>query len=179
MLVFISWDLILGGSQMELLIDFFVFYRLLWTAMKMHSSCFSSLSSHRLLSYKKVFKINRILKTAEKIIDGNRLYFRFGNWRSSISTEYVVSNFLLSRVKVFRPRPFLLSLLFSKFWKQNSMHFGFKNIKTGLNCLHEFTTFLKYHMPLISKYTVYIVLQEFGYVIWLIHGLKYILKGVT
>ena len=28
------------------------------------------------------------------------------------------------------------------------MYFGHKHLETGLSCLHELATFLKYHMPL-------------------------------
>ena len=43
-------------------------------------------------------------------------------------------------------RPFLSSLPFSKFWKQNFIYFGHKHVETGPSFSHELATFLKYHM---------------------------------
>ena len=34
------------------------------------------------------------------------------------------------------------------------MYFGHKYVETGRNCLHELSTILKYHMPLISIFNV-------------------------
>ena len=56
--------------------------------------------------------------------------------------------FPLSIPKVVYLRPFLSSLPFPKFWKQNFMFYGHKHLETGPNCSHELATFLKYHMSL-------------------------------
>ena len=50
--------------------------------------------------------------------------------------------------KVVYLRPFLSSLSFRKFWKQNFVYFGHKHVETGPNCSYEVATFVKYHMPL-------------------------------
>ena len=69
--------------------------------------------------------------------------------KSPILGKNISENFCLpSKQKVVYLRPFLSSLPFLKFQKQNSMYFGHKHVETGPNCSHEFAIFLKYHMPL-------------------------------
>ena len=55
---------------------------------------------------------------------------------------------LFLKPKVVHLRPFLSSLPFPKFEKQNFIYFGHKHVETGPNSSHELATFLKHHMPL-------------------------------
>ena len=68
--------------------------------------------------------------------------------KSSILLKYIGNFFSFSNPKVVYIRPFLSSLPFPKFWKENFMYFSHKRVETGPNCSHELATFLKYHMPL-------------------------------
>ena len=77
----------------------------------------------------------------------------FENEKSSILAEHTEIFVFIIKTK---SSSFLSSLAFPKFWKQNFIFFISKNIKyfghnhveTGLNCSHELSIFLKYHMPL-------------------------------
>ena len=107
---------------------------------------------HRLLhvyvqsTWSFVFKI---METVKKIqTDLYSLYLVSKIKKSSISQNILESFFLLSKPKVDYLRPFSSSLPFLKFWKQNLMYFGHKNVETWPNCSHKLATYLKYHMPL-------------------------------
>ena len=56
--------------------------------------------------------------------------------KSSISKNISTIFFSLSKPKVVYLRPFLSSLPFPNFFKQNFMYFAHKHVETGLNCSH-------------------------------------------
>ena len=78
--------------------------------------------------------------------------------KSSIVGKYIGNFFLTSKPKVVYLRPFLFSLPFPEFWKQNVMYFGSKHVETGPNCSQELATFIKYYTTLIYQTFLLIVL---------------------
>ena len=67
---------------------------------------------------------------------------------SLILAKYTDIFFSILKPKVVYLRSFLSFLTFPKFLKQNFKHFWHKHVETGLNCSHELSIYLKYHMPL-------------------------------
>ena len=64
--------------------------------------------------------------------------------KSSISQNISTNFFSLSSPKVVYLRPFLSSLPFPNFWKQNFMYFAHKHVETGPNFSLEISRFLKF-----------------------------------
>ena len=60
----------------------------------------------------------------------------------------ISQNILTNFFSLLKPKVFLSSLPFLKFWKQNFMYFAHKRVETGPNYSHEISNVLKYHMPL-------------------------------
>ena len=87
--------------------------------------------------------VEKIKKDADRLLLVSKLKKR------SILAKYIGNFFSLSKSKVVYLCPFLSSLPFLNFRKENFMYVGHKHVETGPNCLHELATFLKYHMPSI------------------------------
>ena len=74
--------------------------------------------------------------------------FGFENEKCSIWQNILETFVPLSKPKIVYLRPFLTSLQFAKYWKENLMYFGHKHAEIGPNRSHEVDNSLKYHMPL-------------------------------
>ena len=91
-----------------------------------------------------VFEIWEIV---EKIkLDIDRLLLVTKMKKSSILTKYTEKLFYIIKTKILSSLPFL------KLWKHRFMYFRHKHVETGLNCSHEVSIFLKYHMSICQSY---------------------------